>query len=237
MVNDKEYELVQDDEIVAGTSGANAFNEIQNYAAQYGQDGPVEIYEVTRHKIGAAAAPKVVADEWALDWKDRLYAALDSRLSLYESLERDTDGQRMGLRDNDTQLGVEFAMRWFEQNMLASSAAAPVQAQEPFMFGIMGPDGKAHMDEHCVAPDAASLYDELNGLNDSPDTGYIIVPLYRAPVQPMAVPDEPTEAMLIAGGRDEIHCSTCGYDNGGGDPGATYRAMRAAAPAAQGDKK
>lgn len=67
---------------------------------------------------------------------------------------------------------------------------ATVQAQEPFMFGIMGPDGKAHMDEHCVAPDAASLYDELNGLNDSPDTGYSIVPLFRAPVQPVAVPDD-----------------------------------------------
>ena len=49
-----------------------------------------------------------------------------------------------------------------------------------------------------------------------------------APVQFGAVPDEPTEAMLIAGGRDDSHCSTCGYDNGGGDPGATYRAMRAA---------
>lgn len=67
MVNDKEYELVQDDEIVAGTSGANAFNEIQNYAAQYRQDGPVEIYEVTRRKIHSAAAPQVVADEADLE--------------------------------------------------------------------------------------------------------------------------------------------------------------------------
>jgi len=63
---------------------------------------------------------------------------------------------------------------------------------KPFMYGIMGADGKAHMDEHCVAPDAASLYDELNCLNDSPDTDYSIVPLYRAPVQPVAVPDGPS---------------------------------------------
>lgn len=45
------YELVQDDMVVAGTSGEGALAEIRHYAAQYLQDGPVEIYKVTREKI------------------------------------------------------------------------------------------------------------------------------------------------------------------------------------------
>lgn len=78
---------------------------------------------------------------------------------------------------------------WISKSRAALAvAAAPVLAQEPFMFAIMTPDGSAHMDENCVGPDAASLYSELNGLNDSPDAGYAIVPLYRFPVQPVAVP-------------------------------------------------
>lgn len=78
---------------------------------------------------------------------------------------------------------------WVSKSRAALAVvAAPVPAQEPFMFAIMTPDGSAHMDENCVGPDAASLYSELNGLNDSPDAGYAIVPLYRFPVQPVAVP-------------------------------------------------
>lgn len=45
------------------------------------------------------------------------------------------------------------------------------------------------------------------------------------------VPVEPTEEMQVAGGRDQDFCSTCGYDNGGGDPANTYTDMLAAAPA------
>lgn len=51
MSNDKEYELIQGDVCVAGTSGENAYAEIKHYAFMYGQDGPVEIYEVMRRKI------------------------------------------------------------------------------------------------------------------------------------------------------------------------------------------
>jgi len=82
-----------------------------------------------------------------------------------------------------------YSKKTMQDYARAALTAAPVQAQEPFMYGIMGPDGKAHMDENCVGPDAASLYAELNGLNDSPDTGYRIVKLFTAPVQPVAVPD------------------------------------------------
>lgn len=45
------------------------------------------------------------------------------------------------------------------------------------------------------------------------------------------VPVEPTEEMQIAGGRDQGFCSTCRYDNGGGDPASTYTAMLDSAPA------
>lgn len=48
-----EFELIQDDAPVAGTSGKReyAWAEIQRYAAQYSEDGPVEIWEITRRRI------------------------------------------------------------------------------------------------------------------------------------------------------------------------------------------
>lgn len=48
----------------------------------------------------------------------------------------------------------------------------------PFMYAIQGPDGEAHIDENCVAADPGALAVEVNGLNDSPDTGFSIVPVY-----------------------------------------------------------
>lgn len=86
--------------------------------------------EVARQAMQViAAASQVVAYERATDWKDRLYAALEVEFALHASSERDADGQRMGLRFDDTQIGAEFAMRWFEQNASIQSAA-PVQATE-----------------------------------------------------------------------------------------------------------
>lgn len=48
-----EFELIQDGIPVAGASGKreDAWREIQHYAAQYSEDGPVEIYEVIRRRI------------------------------------------------------------------------------------------------------------------------------------------------------------------------------------------
>lgn len=56
MSNEIEYQIVQDDMVVAGVSGADALNEIKRYAAQYEQDGPIEVYEVTRKLVDLAAA-------------------------------------------------------------------------------------------------------------------------------------------------------------------------------------
>lgn len=55
---DAEYELHQDDMMVAATSGKNAYAEIQHYANQYVQDGPVEIFKVVRTAIERHAIPR-----------------------------------------------------------------------------------------------------------------------------------------------------------------------------------
>jgi hypothetical protein len=118
-------------------------------------------------------------------------------------------------------------------DLRAALQAAPVQAQEPFMYGIMGPDGKAHLDENCVGPNAASLFAELNGLNDSPDAGYRIVQLFTAPVHPVAVavPD---------GCKSELSAYQywASKQDGGFAPVDAWMGRAAlAAPAAQGDAK
>jgi hypothetical protein len=81
---------------------------------------------------------------------------------------------------------------------LEADAAGNSQGQDappaPFMFAIMGPDGKAYFDEHCVDPTPDALYGGVNALNDSPDAGYSVVPLYTA--QPAAQPEQqPVEAI------------------------------------------
>lgn len=59
----KEYEIHQDGMMVAGASGKNALADALHYCAVYGQDGPVELFEVTRVQVGtdgvalAASAP------------------------------------------------------------------------------------------------------------------------------------------------------------------------------------
>jgi hypothetical protein len=60
-------------------------------------------------------------------------------------------------------------------------ASAPV-AGEPFMYGIMGPDGKAHFEEFCVSGDRSELQTEVvDHLNrDNPEGGtYSVVALFR----------------------------------------------------------
>lgn len=53
MNEETEFELVQDGMPVARAVGSREFSwqEIQHYAAVYSQDGPVEIYEITRRRI------------------------------------------------------------------------------------------------------------------------------------------------------------------------------------------
>ncbi len=55
------------------------------------------------------------------DWKDRLYAAMNAAFELRRFGPRDEDGQHQGMRIDDTQIGVEFAMDWLEKSVLAAS--------------------------------------------------------------------------------------------------------------------
>lgn len=64
------------------------------------------------------------------------------------------------------------------KNELEAERANWAQNAKPFMYAIKCPNGGAHLDEHCVAADEESLYLEVNGLNDSTDAGYSIVPVY-----------------------------------------------------------
>lgn len=47
----EEFEIIQDDMQVASASGPNAYEEIMRYAAQYAEDGPLEIFQITRKRI------------------------------------------------------------------------------------------------------------------------------------------------------------------------------------------
>ncbi|MCH4576208.1 hypothetical protein [Achromobacter xylosoxidans] len=75
---------------------------------------------------------------------------------------------------------VQMAWAGFQQ-ACAALASAPV-AGEPFMYGIMGPDGKAHFEEFCVSGDRSELQTEVvDHLNrDNPEGGtYSVVALFR----------------------------------------------------------
>lgn len=60
-LDEVEYELHQDDMMVAGASGKRAYEEILHYAAMYVQDGPVTLYKVIRTKIEIPGASHVQA--------------------------------------------------------------------------------------------------------------------------------------------------------------------------------
>lgn len=75
-------------------------------------------------------------------------------------------------------------------------AQAPV-AEQPFMYGIMGPDGKAHFEEFCVSGDRdelqAEVVDHLN--RDNPEDGlYSVVSLFRN-AAPQASAEDGREAL------------------------------------------
>ena len=66
-----EFEVWQGDEMVASASGPrdDALREAMNYAAQYEQDGPVRVFEVTRtlvtpnRKVGAGDTAKCTCNQ------------------------------------------------------------------------------------------------------------------------------------------------------------------------------
>lgn len=114
--------------------------------------------------------------------------------------------EHVGARENDQDeivFGTVMALRammvqfrevsLFAADKRAATDAAPVEAK-PFMYAIMEPAGAPYLDEFCVATNAEDLHSTLNGLNDSPDAGYTIVPVYTAappsPAQGDALPQQ-----------------------------------------------
>lgn len=56
---------------------------------------------------------------------------------------------------------------------------------EPFMYGIVAPEGEAYFDECCVSGGKSDLSEIVSNLNDqceSPGEEYREVPLYRLPL-------------------------------------------------------
>ncbi|EHD21808.1 MULTISPECIES: hypothetical protein [Brenneria] len=86
------------------------------------------------------------------------------------------------------QSGVVKELTRLNTEILAlRSELAELQNQEPFMYGIMTPDGRAYFDEFCVCEDKGLLEDEIYYLNEDMADGepkYSVVPLYAAPVPP-----------------------------------------------------
>jgi hypothetical protein len=80
--------------------------------------------------------------------------------------------------------GAQFVSMGTVQTVLraarAALASAPV-AGEAFMYGVMGPDGKAYLDEFCVSTDPAELEQEVVvPMNEDHGEGkYAVVALFR----------------------------------------------------------
>lgn len=115
------------------------------------------------YAIPVAAQPS----EASPDWKDRLYAAMDAEFKLRSSAARDEDGQRIGMRRDDTQIGVEFAMRWVEKNMLAAptaavSAAPSGEVERKQVGEVRITAGKTWVQWHALPEEGMKLFATIN---------------------------------------------------------------------------
>lgn len=78
---------------------------------------------------------------------------------------------------------LPLAKRNWEIELSLSEIALAALTAEPFMHGIVDPDGMAHMDENCVALKPYALDEEVDALNDEcPEPPFNVVPLYRLPL-------------------------------------------------------
>ncbi|PKV47974.1 hypothetical protein CLU92_5449 [Janthinobacterium sp. 61] len=173
-----------------------------------------------------AAAPQVVADERTL------FEASEPEMNLA----RDAEGEY----ENPC-----VASGWKSWQDRAALAAAPVQAQEPFAYMIVDESGEAYFGEFCVASGKTDLEAELEGLNYGQDgKPYKIVPVFRAPVQPVAVPAgwcqfiDGVKTQNVARDTEELGTIKSIFKvMAPAGAQAEYRPFYFAAPAAQGDAK
>ena len=104
--------------------------------------------------------------------KEGLIAAACSRIDFAKQM----------LRGN--QLALAAKRHWEIELSLSEIALAALTA-EPFMYGIVGPEGEAYFDECCVSGGKSDLSEIVSNLNDqceSPGEEYREAPLYRMPM-------------------------------------------------------
>ncbi len=164
-----------------GALPAPRFHELWESAAPSKNSGHTMLEDLTWQvgKFAALVAAEVrapVADEraafeaWAL-------TEFTHPFMLPDPLIPDPDGS-----GDYVNRDVQMAWAGYQQ-ALAALAIAPVAGEaQPFMYGIMGPDGKAHFEEFCVSGDRdelqAEVVDHLN--RDNPEDGpYSVVALFR----------------------------------------------------------
>lgn len=71
------------------------------------------------------------------------------------------------------------------QSLALLEVALAALKAEPFMYGIVAPEGEAYFDECCVSGGKSDLSEIVSNLNDqceSPGEEYREVPLYRLPL-------------------------------------------------------
>lgn len=87
------------------------------------------------------------------------------------------------LKFASTQHAFEKAFPAIEIDIHLAEIALSALTAEPFMHGIVDPEGIAHMDENCVALKPWALGEEVDALNDEcPEPPFKVVPLYRLPL-------------------------------------------------------
>jgi hypothetical protein len=117
---------------------------------------PVITCDGVRNVIPLYAAPVAAQPSEAQpDWKARLYAAMDAEFALHGSTARDADGQRFGMRLDDTQIGVEFAMGWLENNRLIAAPQPSAGSAAPAI-----PDGYrlVRLQQHAYETTRGAIY-------------------------------------------------------------------------------
>lgn len=91
------------------------------------------------------------------------------------------------LRDNGDLIAAQAIIAQQAQMIEHLKAATAVERQEPFMYGIMQPDGKPHYSELCVSGEASDLESEVESMNEGEELGYRVVALYTEQPAPVAV--------------------------------------------------
>jgi len=107
--------------------------------------------------------------------KEQLIARIEKQIDINATII-----ERLG---DDSAAVSELAVEFATMDIQILDIALAALMAEPFMHGIVDPDGIAHMDENCVALKPYALDEEVDALNDEcPEPPFKVVPLYRQPL-------------------------------------------------------